>query len=907
MPGLLEDTGIFLLLSNYRLSFAFTGPSYLCSESAEVILSEVRKTRLRLDVLKALNTLLDEFLFNIIKNASSLSTDKLRASLLGVLPTSLGKEALLEAEVELRAYYEQMGTDAVSPFDDDSKAFNLHHAFELLRLKCAAYSTLNDSDEDPKAEARVMEKMRDGAGVLPFSSARIAPASMYLTAIVEALCEHILVNVAKVTARDSSRTDATAHDLFIALCEDEAIYGMFKSMKVYEQIEHLSNSSQHNRSKSFLRGSSERSISRLSSVPQDLTATMTSSNSSHTRVSAETSTTQSPASVSGFSEKSRAVKKLISSRPSQDRDESQTTFVHKRSTSQSDSLRRNSSDYEDAAALQEFDDLVRSSSTMKVSLTPDRLRTMEAFKQEKDQRAHKSLPNKVDFDPAAVSRRPSLRQVESIVEDEEEGTPSKQSLPSRHRQGSITSSPSPSLISLASRNRSLSMSTPGSRAFGKKVLRNIPPPISSSHLFHNSSRSSLHMPPAQDASAFPTRTRKIQRNLETMDLDEIMNGMDDEGLASTSAKQPRGPVTPSRSSKAGVSSTTRDLMDFLAEGPPEPPRYPGDVFDTPNGRNAADAAKKNPGRLQRMISKLSLGPSEKARMLEERAPLSPPPVPNLVTKPSTGTLSSLANKPIPPRYYPRPPSPPSTPSSLEGRTSSQAKLPIDSDPDTRLPRSPQVSQSRSPSNVALKQDDKENASKHHGHETKDQGTNLKTLNHHNQQSAPVENAYPITPPPSQTSSVTPVSSYRKPVPLLDPPVSPSVEVNPSPLLLAPSELFPDTDAREMHRLMSVAGSADECRIILEMFMARSGIKCDKPVPAPSALPVAIPTAIDVALENAIVELLLSGETPLEVPISPRRLRTKRHKKYALRPHTVDGSTIPRDPVPNISPVSPTAS
>ena len=177
------------------------GPSYVSAQSAEVILSDVRPTRLKVEALKAINVLLDEFLFNILKSANSLSTSKLRASLLGLLPTNLGKEALLEAEVELRAYHERMGTGTASPLYNDSKTFNLQYAFEvrwapillfpvsdtmykLLRLKCTAYSTLNDSDEDPKAEARVMERMRD-TGAVPFTPIRIAPAALYLTAIVE--------------------------------------------------------------------------------------------------------------------------------------------------------------------------------------------------------------------------------------------------------------------------------------------------------------------------------------------------------------------------------------------------------------------------------------------------------------------------------------------------------------------------------------------------------------------------------------------------------------------------------------------------------------------------------------------------------------------------------------------------
>ena len=62
---------------------------------------------------------------------------------------------------------------------------------KLLRLKCAAYSTLNGGDEDTKAEARVMEKMRD-TGAAPFSPFRIAPASLYLTAIIEYVLNPLL-------------------------------------------------------------------------------------------------------------------------------------------------------------------------------------------------------------------------------------------------------------------------------------------------------------------------------------------------------------------------------------------------------------------------------------------------------------------------------------------------------------------------------------------------------------------------------------------------------------------------------------------------------------------------------------------------------------------------------------------
>ena len=142
---------------------------------------------------------------------------------------------------------------------------------QLLRLKCEAFSTLNEADEDPGAEERITTTM-SSAGCSPPKPTLIAPAALYLTAILECvhagsffpgnnhetnelffskqgimrvcmihfnlypehshlLCRHILSNVARVAARDSSRNHATLHDLFVALCEDQSIYTLFKDMK----------------------------------------------------------------------------------------------------------------------------------------------------------------------------------------------------------------------------------------------------------------------------------------------------------------------------------------------------------------------------------------------------------------------------------------------------------------------------------------------------------------------------------------------------------------------------------------------------------------------------------------------------------------------------------------------------
>ena len=552
--------------------------------------------------------------------------------------------------------------------------------------------------------------------------------------------------------------------------------------------------------------------------------------------------------------------------------------------------------------------------------------------------------NKLDADTSSVgsgSARHSLRQVESIVEDEEEGNAfSKLPPASRHRQGSITSPPDqPSLA--ANRNRSFSMSSSGSRAFGKKVLRNAPP-VSSSHMFHSSSLSSVHVPnqaPLRqppggvDTLTFPSKTRKIQRNRESMDLDDIMNGLDDDTPSSAKPAKPpvAAPTVRSEPGKKGVSQSTRDLIDFLSEGPPETPSLGSSYAPSFDGHSSSpkittmDSGRKAPGRLQRMISKLSIGGSDRPRASDEgrdglRTPTRPtpplPPVPSLLSKPSIASLSPsispLANRPIPPRY-PRPPSPPpSSPSqsSAEEPVATRAKKPSGQDSlDTRSidthPLQTRQNQNRVASPVAEKRD--ENTSNHeiNGRIPKpaDQEGKSNNVNHQSHKS-PIspDRTYPITPAPSSRVSpandpvslppqtVTRSVSSRKPLPSVISPVPQQTETVQPATRVTPSGLLTDNDAHEIHRLMSHAGSADECRLILDMFLARAGTRIGGTTAVTVALPPTSSTLSDSSLESTVVELLLGGETPQELPCSPRRLRFKRHKKgLELRPHTTDGS------------------
>jgi len=86
---------------------------YISAHSAEAILSDFRPLKLQTDALSFLNLLLDDILANIISSSRSILTDRLKTGLLKTIPTTIGKDALLEAEMELRAYWQR--PNAVKP------------------------------------------------------------------------------------------------------------------------------------------------------------------------------------------------------------------------------------------------------------------------------------------------------------------------------------------------------------------------------------------------------------------------------------------------------------------------------------------------------------------------------------------------------------------------------------------------------------------------------------------------------------------------------------------------------------------------------------------------------------------------------------------------------------------------
>jgi hypothetical protein len=199
------------------------------------------------------------------------------------------------------------------------------------------------------------------------------------------------------------------------------------------------------------------------------------------------------------------------------------------------------------------------------------------------------------------------------------------------------------------------------RAAGKSLRLKSPPPSSGSPGRDTHTR-------LKSLPATPRRVRKIQRNRESMDIDDIMNGSEE---GSESSPDPGDQTLQGRARLYPVSKVTREFISFLEQGPPpeiQPVRSAtvSSVSLTPTTKSA-----KGGNRLQRMMSKLSL--SKEDRILHDAR--RGRGIGNLSAPSSLGSISAnnsipvpLAVKPTPPPIFSNTPPVPLSP-SLSSQTS----------------------------------------------------------------------------------------------------------------------------------------------------------------------------------------------------------------------------------------------
>lgn len=145
--------------------------------------------------LQLANNFVDQLLFNFLGVARSTSLSALRPAVSEVLKPKLAKDAINQADEELREYLgggevedlEQSPTAESSPRDWD-----LELVWKRTRLRCMVYSSLGDMEEEDEDYYMEQENLEGGPGNM--MNEAVSPAvAIFLTSILEFMGEQVLV------------------------------------------------------------------------------------------------------------------------------------------------------------------------------------------------------------------------------------------------------------------------------------------------------------------------------------------------------------------------------------------------------------------------------------------------------------------------------------------------------------------------------------------------------------------------------------------------------------------------------------------------------------------------------------------------------------------------------------------
>jgi hypothetical protein len=142
--------------------------------------------------LQLVNSFLDQLLFNFLSVSRATTLSALRPAVSDVLKPKLAKDAINQADEELREYLggddeDTQARDSLSPTDWD-----LELAWKRTRLRCMVYSSLGDMEEED--EDYYMEQGHLDAEPEDRLAEIVSPAvAIFLTSILEFMGEQALV------------------------------------------------------------------------------------------------------------------------------------------------------------------------------------------------------------------------------------------------------------------------------------------------------------------------------------------------------------------------------------------------------------------------------------------------------------------------------------------------------------------------------------------------------------------------------------------------------------------------------------------------------------------------------------------------------------------------------------------
>ncbi|GKT60702.1 FLO11-like protein [Colletotrichum tofieldiae] len=143
--------------------------------------------------LRLVNSFLDQLLFNFLSSSRATTLAALRPAVSEVLKPKLAKDAISQADEELREYLGGADEDDfVQPQGAEPRDWDLELVWKRTRLRCMVYSSLGDMEEEDEDFYMDQENLKPG--IDERGPEVISPAvAIFLTSILEYMGEQALV------------------------------------------------------------------------------------------------------------------------------------------------------------------------------------------------------------------------------------------------------------------------------------------------------------------------------------------------------------------------------------------------------------------------------------------------------------------------------------------------------------------------------------------------------------------------------------------------------------------------------------------------------------------------------------------------------------------------------------------
>ncbi|KAI7861060.1 hypothetical protein BDC45DRAFT_493430 [Circinella umbellata] len=213
---------------------------YVCHRAANAIITEVDPLRVSTDALQVINQFLDEFVHLLLSSAQSLDLSRIKTAVFSLLLSSpVGKNAIVEAELQVKSYSESTETIDYEAYErtrtlDPSLLPKLIHC---LTEDCVNYCTLAEKNHQNPSRPSLTSTPLSMNNNNTNDNIAISPiVIVYITAIIEHVAEYILTAIA-ITAEHEDTEYIRVKEVYLTLMDDAQVSNMFYKMALRERLE----------------------------------------------------------------------------------------------------------------------------------------------------------------------------------------------------------------------------------------------------------------------------------------------------------------------------------------------------------------------------------------------------------------------------------------------------------------------------------------------------------------------------------------------------------------------------------------------------------------------------------------------------------------------------------------------